>query len=872
MNLATGTRLGVYEIVAPIGAGGMGEVYRAKDTRLDRTVALKILPPRYAAGEMRERFEREARVVSSLNHPNICTLYDVGQQNDVSFLVMEYIEGQSLADKISRGPLPLDQALRYAVDIAEALAKAHAHGIVHRDLKPGNVMITKGGAKLLDFGLARRADDKLVSQDAPTIQGGAPLTAKGTILGTLHYMSPEQLEGHAIDARSDLFAFGAVLYEMVTGRRAFEATSHASLITKIMSEQPRSVRELQPITPRALERIIARCLQKEPEHRWQCAGDLAAELRAIGGDVGAEQVAAAPRRAIVPWALAALFAIVAIALGALLLRKPRAESATVRFTIPAPAGTTLTMSVLSSPLAVSPDGRSIAFVAISGGERHIWIRGVGERDAKRLESTGDAIAPFWSPDGTSIGFFSGSALKAVDVARDSARAICDIPPGASGAGTWSGDGTIVYALLAAGDGLYVVPAAGGKPRLLPRIDGMQAYHFPRFLSDEKRFLFTGIDEMTTTSLWVSSLDGSMRRRIARDVARVDLVPPHLIYVRDGTLVAQRFDEDKLQFAGEPIVIAPGVYTFKPLGQSPHSATARTIAWLPFPPTARMVWLDRRGNEMEDAAKPDDYVAARISPDGKRIVTDILDRATGMGNLAVIDRFRKTSTRVSFENQNYSNPSWAPDGKRILYSIDLEGPAHLFTKVVGSDKDEKLTPPGNIQAPTHWAGDRIFYSENAGATRSDILTLSPADRRVSVWLQTRFNEWEPRVSPDGRWVAFLSDQSGRTELYAAPIDRPTEAVRVSANGASRRGPRWSNDGSELYFLNGRDLMAAQIKASAGSIDVAEPVRLFSAQSDVKSFDVDNTGKFLFTLDPGAAMRGVSVLVDWQGELEKQLAKK
>ena len=867
MHLQSGTRLGAYEIVSPLGAGGMGEVYRARDTRLDRTVALKVLPARFGGkSDLRERFEREARVVSNLNHPNICALYDVGQQDGVAYFVMEYIEGQSLADRIGKGPLPLDQALRIAAAIGDALAKAHRHGIVHRDLKPGNVMLTKSGAKLLDFGLARTASSRpVVMPDEATVAGSTPLTAEGTILGTLQYMSPEQLEGGEIDARSDVFAFGAVLYEMVTGQRAFAASSHASVITRIMSEEPRPVRELQPVTPVALEHLIARCLAKDPDKRWQCAADLVAELRTIGS--GTREAASSPKRSmILPWIAAAVLLATSALLAYRLVRKPALPAELVRFELAPPtADSSFFFDALSNPLAVSSNGRRIVFINSQSGQKTLWMRSLDAAAPVRLEGTSQAVGPFWSPDGKTVGFFAGGKLQAIDVATGAVRPICETSPGATYSATWSPDGTIVYAELARDGGLFAVPASGGTPKKLPAGQGLYGYHFPQFLSDGKHFLFAGLD-VASPALYSGSTDGSAPRRIQSETARVAWVRPYIVYFRDGSLFAQHFDEEKLAFDGPAQPLAIDAQAYWPTGSSAHAASAQTLVALPWPAQRTLRWIDRTGKVVASGPAAD-YYQMRLSPDGTKLAATLTDRKTGVGSLATLDVARKTLTRASFDKIDHDTPVWSPDSRQIAFASDVEGPPHLFIHDLGSGKSEMLLPVSELQFPGSWTDDgRIFYQEVRLETRGDLMTISPSTRKPEVWLSTPFNESDPAVSPNGHWVVFSSDESGTRELYAARIDRPREAVRLTTGGANR--VRWSRDNREIYFLRGRDVFALPMNVEGDSIAAAEPQHLFTATSDIQDYDVDASGRFLVAQhERSASGVPLTVVVNWQTTLAK-----
>ncbi len=861
MHLTSGTRLGAYEIVGPIGAGGMGEVYRARDTRLDRTVALKILPARFGEKpELRERFERETRVVSNLNHPNICALYDVGEQDGVAYFVMEYLDGQSLADRVSNGPLPLEQALRVAIDIANALAVAHRHGIVHRDLKPGNVMLTKTGAKLLDFGLARASSETAaVRPDDPTVAAQTPLTAEGTIVGTLQYMSPEQLEGRALDARSDIFAFGAVVYEMVTGRRAFSGTSQATLITSIMSGTPRPVRELQPVTPLALERIISRCLEKDPDNRWQCASDLVAELRTISAAANAPRETT--RRSILPWALAALLLITTAVLAALLMRQPAPRQELIRFDLTAASRDVsfVGFEPLNVDLAVSPDGTRVVYVALQGSRRALWLRTLTEPKSRLIEGTANAEAPFWSPDGRSLGFFAMGKLQVLDVGSGTVRTVCDLQTNGAPAGAWSSDGSIVITDAVLKGNVHAVAADGGAPRPLFPLPAGYTFHFPQFLSDGKRFLFTASDAKRP-SLWLGSTQGGPPRKIADDISRVQFVAPYAVFVHDGTLVAQRFDERELALTGPRVPLAHDVRNYKHLGGSAHAAGGRTIVVFPFADPAHAIWMDRTGKVMGNAAADADYHQVRVARDGRKALAALIDRKTGLSALWTLDIARKNLRRASVDAIDHERPVWSPDGTQIAFVSDVGGLPHIYVHDVAGGNSREITPVGKLQFTRDWSESAgIIYVEFSDQTGSDIMTVSPQDKTPKVWLRTPFNEPSARVSPDGRSMAFISDESGAAELYVAPFDRPRDSVRLTSGGA--RLPAWSGDGREIYFLRGRREMFAVTPTG-------EPVHLFTTTADILDYDVAPDGRFLIAqADDRSEQKRLQVIVNWQSEIEK-----
>jgi hypothetical protein len=579
VQVAPGTRFGPYEIVSLLGAGGMGEVYRARDTRLDRAVALKILPVAVSSTTMaRERFEREARAISTLQHPNICALFDVGSAGGAEYIVMELLEGESLADRIARGRLPLDAVLHIGASIADALSKAHRAGIIHRDLKPGNIMLTKNGPKLLDFGLARRAQSSqpMIGLDAPTAVE-RPLTGDGMILGTLPYMAPEQLEARPGDARTDIFALGAVLYEMTTGRRAFQAESQASLLTKIMNEQPPAIETLQPVAPSSLNRLVMKCLAKDPDERWQTASDVADELLWIaegGATLPAATVESKPPRA--AWFAAAIATLVAIALAVVLLRRPAATQHTLRFTIELPAKTQFVMIPTWRTLAVSPNGQRVVFCLADDHGRRLWMRDLSHADAAPVDGTDGASSPFWSPDGRSIGFASGGKLKTVSLDSAGVQTVCDLT-GAALSATWLPDGTIVYSEHNAGTGFFAVPAIGGtaRPLFTPK-NGTDAAG-PTASGSTGAFFFSIVNG-STTDLWIGGIDGRAPRELLKDAGRAMYDPPYLLYVRDSTLFAQRFDEGKLWPTGKAVPVINGVFFIKAIGLSEADAAGNTLVY------------------------------------------------------------------------------------------------------------------------------------------------------------------------------------------------------------------------------------------------------------------------------------------------------
>ncbi len=850
----------------------MGEVYRARDMRLGRIVALKILPPLVSAtAQARERFEREARAISALNHPNICTLFDVGNENGVEYLVMELIDGESLADRISGGPLPLDSALGIAAAIADALERAHRTGIIHRDLKPGNIMLTKSGPKLLDFGLARGADEvPIAGQDART--EAKSLTADGTILGTLPYMAPEQLECKPADARTDIFAFGAVLYEMITARRAFDAESQASLITKIMTEQPAPIEQFQPITPAALNRLIMKCLAKEPDERWQSAGDVASELRWIDEGGGAEIRVARPR--MWPLVIASVVAVAfALAFSSTLLRHPSvAKAQTLRFAIePPPDGAFPLPFPLSNFLAVSPEGTHVVFAG-RGLDRTIklWLHDLSRGTTVALEGTDGAASPFWSPDARAIGFGTGGKLKTITLEGKNVQTICDV----SGTGlyaTWLGDGRILYTSLLNGAVFYTVPSSGGTPRRLFGVKALQETLVSQPIGSTRHFIFCGANSRDT-DLWIGDLGGDPPRRLLDHAGLTAYDAPWLLYVREGTLYAQRFDEKNLQLTGAREPLAEGVWCFMRLGLAMASAGSGTIVYAPSTTVTSIHWLDRTGHDLGDALPPAPYrEKMRLSPDGRRLALAIDDLRTGRSDIWIADMQRKSLSRFTFEDHSCDTPLWSIDGHRIAYSADAHAPQFIFVRPVDGGAPRAVTKPGTIQFASDWLRDgRILYSSSMSPTTGMDILLTRSNGDSEIWLQTPANEAIPRVSPDQRWVAYTSDDSGRDEIYVAPLDHHAERTRVSGEGGARAV--WSNDGREIYFSSAGDLYVVPVNVAGPSINGGTPLRIFSSRRQIESVEVAPDGRLLVAFrEVAPTTSALKAVVGWKAELAQRTAK-
>jgi serine/threonine protein kinase len=794
----------------------MGEVYRAKDTRLDRIVAVKILPDHLAdRAELRERFEREAKTISSLNHPHICTLYDVGHQDGTDYLVMEYLEGETLAARLAKGPLPLDQVLKYAVEIADALDKAHRKGITHRDLKPGNIMLTKSGAKLLDFGLAKLTQDSPAAaplSQLPTARDA--ITAQGTILGTLQYMAPEQLEGKEADARTDIFAFGVVVYEMATGKKAFEGKSQASLIAKILETDPPPISSLQPMTPPALDRVIKTCLAKDPDERWQGASDLCRELKWIS-EPGSQAGISAPvvpgrklKRRLGWMAGATVVAIAVIAASALYLRRtPPTTTQVVRFNITPPERGSFSAS--PTFIAVSPDGSKLAFVA----NQQLWIRALDSSTAQPLPGTETAAEPFWSPDSRYVAFLADGKLKKIAITGGPAQTLTDAPgvpgsPSSSDLGTWSRQGVVLFTAI---DGtLNRVPESGGIPMPVTTLDASRterAHLWPQFLPDGKHFLYFALTSKTENhAIYVASLDSKERKLLLNASSNPVYVPPgYLLFNRGGTLMAQPFDAERNQLTGEAVPIAEGLEFSTNLTGARAAFSASDNGVLAYRTTLRaahltMVWVSRNGAEQPLSAPPHTYVLPRISPDGKRVAAGIEESDS---QIWLYDLGRDTLTRLTFEGTVNVDPVWTPDGKRIAFK---GAENRLFWQPAdGSGGMEALTSSelsvNNV--PGSWSpdGQGLAFTQDAAPLRN-IWILALKDRKPQLFVRSPSYETAPQFSPDGHWIAYDSRESGRDEIYARPypgarrqmanFDRRRHRTSVESQGARALLPERPED--------------------------------------------------------------------------------
>jgi serine/threonine-protein kinase len=908
MAILPGRRLGPYEILSAIGAGGMGEVYKARDTRLDRIVAIKVLPAHLAdRAELRERFEREAKTIASLNHPHICTLFDTGHQDDIDFLVMEYLEGETLAQRLVKGSLPLEQVLQFSIEIADALDKAHRKGVTHRDLKPGNIMLTKSGTKLLDFGLAKLKQEvapaNVPLSELPTAND--PLTAQGTIVGTLQYMAPEQLEGKEVDARTDIFAFGAVVYEMATGKRAFEGKSQASLLVAILERDPLPMSSLQPMTPPALDRVVKKSLAKEPEKRWQAASDVCDELKWIAE--GGSQVLLVPSAATKGIRALGRRPLI-LGLGSLLLGLVIASLATWNLK-PAPSPQPVTRTVINLPpgqqlagldsgpaVALSSDGAHFAYVARQGGTQQIYLRAMDSLEATPVPGTEGAINPFFSPDGQWLAFFAGQKLKKVSVSGGSALTLGDatFPRGAS----WGNKGTIIFAPGTVSV-VQQVSDAGGILQPLTRPNKGEASHrWPEFLPGNKAVLFAA---SATTGNWINaqvavqSVGTGERRNLIQGGTQPRYAPSgHLIYAQGGSLIAVPFDLQRLQVTGTAVPVVEGVLQSTTSGAAQYGFSATgSLVYASGGLQAsqrRLVWVDRKGAEQPVAAPAHAYLAPRLSPDGRRVAVGITE---SQSHIWLYDVSRDSLTRLTFEGNSNQYPTWTPDGKRIAFQSNKEGPLNLFWQLAdGSGGLERLTISDNTQTSNSWSpdGQLLAFHEIDPAAQRDIWVLRMGDpsptsgqvpsagsgqvRKAQPFLRTPFDEAGARFSPDARWLAYISNESGRYEIYVQPYPGPGGKWQVSTEGGTE--PVWNLNGRELFYRSGDKMMAVDI-ATQPSFAAGKPRMLFEGQyvptpATAPNYDVTPDGQRFLMLKPVEQAAGptqINVVLNWFEELKRRV---
>jgi serine/threonine protein kinase/Tol biopolymer transport system component len=882
MPLAPNTKLGPYEIQVPLGAGGMGEVYRARDTRLGRNVAIKILPAHFSSDPVRkQRFEREAKTISSLNHPHICVLYDVGHQDGMDYLVMECVEGDTLAKRLEKGPLPLEQALKLGMQIADALDTAHHSAVVHRDLKPGNIMLTSTGAKLLDFGLAKVSAAPVVTGATQTVSTRQlAVTEEGTVVGTFQYMSPEQVEGKELDGRSDIFSLGAVLYEMVTGQRAFVGKSRLSVASAILEKEPEPISGIKPMTPLALERSVRKCLAKNPDQRWQSASDLASELNWIaeGGSQAAEPARTPARNRKwkrVGWILATAFSLLMIATGVARWQASNRRTHPMYFhtSVPFPA----------NDLALSPDEQTLAIVAYSAQANNyvLWTHEVGGRQTSSLAGTQGASYPFWSPDGKFIGFFADGKLKKVGVSEGRVQVLCDAPNGRGGA--WNRDGVIVFTPGGLG-GLFRVTSSGGSPVEMTKPDPTRfesSHRWPVFLPDGKHFLylaanFTG--HLENNAIFVGSLDSQERRSLVSTSANATYAEPgYLVYLRDKTLVAQPFDGRHYVLSGEPHTLSDEVLYLPGVDKAVFSVSSGEVLVTQTgkgTSISQLTWFDRSGKPAGTVGMPGSHSNVRLSPDGRRVAADQTDPDERNIDIWIHEPARGATTRLTFDPALDQTPVWSPDGKQILFASSRRVGFRLYLKNAdGSGPEEEVADLGaGLQVHAwDWSRDGKNVMVRKG---NELWYLSWPQRVATPLFQAKWTVRNAQFSPDGRWMAYASNETGSMEIYVSPFPSVNGKWQVSSAGGQE--PRWRQDGKELFYLSAEGKMMAAAVTAGTSFEAGFPVALFQTHprqpvsaSDVFSYDVSGDGQRFLILSKvdEANPAPLSVLLNWASEIEK-----
>jgi eukaryotic-like serine/threonine-protein kinase len=889
MTLEAGTRLGSYEILSALGAGGMGEVYRARDTRLDRTVAIKVLPPNLAADPTRrQRFEREARAIAALNHPHICVLHDIGRTGQMDYLVLEYLEGETLARRLDRGPMPTADVLRVGIQMADALDKAHRQGLIHRDLKPGNIMLTKAGAKLLDFGLAKVVDAQPAAgslTDASTASTGRPITARGSIMGTYHYMAPEQLEGREVDPRSDIFAFGTLLYEMVTGRKAFDGASAASVIAAVLQSDPEPITSLRPMTPPSLDRLVRICLAKDADERFQNAHDLKLQLEWIRDEgsqagVGATATSRGKARPWLAWSVSAACLLLAIVFAYAWFRASFAPVQPVRSLISPPEKVSFAFNGTFGGPVLSPDGTHLVFPASDvTGKVSLWVRPLNSLTAQQLQGTEDGAFPFWSPDGRQLGFFQNEKLRKVDVTGGPPVTVCDAPNGRGG--SWSENNVIVFSPESSG-GLSIVPAAGGTP--VPIVDGGPggAHHcrWPVILPDGRHILFLKGDltapGTSKLGIYVSEVGSSEQRFLLQaDSGALYSAAGYLLFLRGDTLMAQRFDDMSQKLKGETFPVAvnvPSPQQFR-LGFFSISRTGMLLyATGTGDNGGQLVWVNAKGEEVATVGEPGPR-GPKLSPDGRRVAYVARNPEGNNSDIWLMDLARGVQTRFTFGPGNIRSPLWSPDGSRIAYASWESSSLNIFAKTTSGIGPEVLLQNDAEKTPTDWSrdGKYLLYTSVApkGKTNTDIWVLPlSGDRKPFPYLHSRFMEFSAVFSPDSRWVAYVSDESGKPEVYLSPFPSGEGKWQVSQGGGLL--PQWSPDGTALFYV-GRaastaKLMRTSIRPESHRLEIGAPREIYMLTGSME-FSVAPDGKrFLVSKSEEAVSPPLTLVTQWTADLK------
>jgi eukaryotic-like serine/threonine-protein kinase len=879
-----GTHLGRYLIRSQIGAGGMGEVYRARDEKLNRDVAIKVLPAALSQDADRlRRFEQEAQAAGALNHPNILAVYDVGTHDGAPYIVSELLEGEELREQLNDGSLPQRKALDYAQQIAQGLAAAHERGITHRDLKPENLFVTTDGrVKILDFGLAklRPQRSETVSSEIDTRR---QITDPGTVMGTVGYMSPEQVRGHEADHRSDIFSFGSILYEMLAGQRAFRRDTMAETMTAILKEEPPELSETNAKISLPLEKIVRRCLEKKPEGRFHSASDLAFAIESLSGTTTSsgqtETVATLTTLSArsrmtkhLPWIVAGvLFIALLAALPFVIssLRRAPVDTRVTRVSVLPPEKSTV------GTLTVSPDGQRLAFIATDAtGKRLLWVRPLGSLVAQPLAGTDDASYPFWSPDSRFIGFFAGGKLKKIEVAGGPPSTLCNALNGRGGA--WNRDDVIIFAPDVR-TGLSRVSVAGGEPSPVTTLDSSRqenTHRFPQFLPDGRHFLyFARSPQPENSAIYVSSLDQPQAKRIISTDTNVAYAPPgYLLFQREGMLMAQAFDVGSLALTGAPFRVAEQVGYRRTNSEAYFSVSETGVLVYQSGGTAKtqLVWIDRSGKQLGAPGPPGDYGFPALSPDEKRVAIGRDDPQTGAFNVWLVDLARGIPSRFTFGLASDVYPVWSPDGSRIVFGSNRDGAWSLYQKSSsGAGSEEAILRPSERTWPSDWSldGRFILYTQSSPDTQGDLWVIPLfGDRQPIPFLQTKFSERNGVFSPDGKWIAYQSDDSGSYQVWVQSFPAGSK-WQVSSEGGT--WPRFRRDGKELFYLaaNGK-LMAVEVKANTSGLEFGAPKPLFDTHTTDRYAVTADGQRFLFSTPVEESVSApITVILNWTAEAKR-----
>ncbi len=886
MTLETGKQLGPYKILGSAGAGGMGEVYKATDTRLDREVAIKVLHAKVAnSADIKERFEREAKVIAGLNHPNICTLFDIGEAEGIDYLVMEFIEGETLSDRLAKGPLPSEELLTVAIQIADALDKAHKQGLVHRDLKPGNVMLTKEGAKLLDFGLAKFTPqagflDALSSAETRT----TPLTTQGAIIGTLQYMAPEQLEGEEADARSDIFAFGATLYQMATGQNAFEGKSRASLIASVLKEQPRDISEITTKTPLALEKVIKQCLSKDPEQRWQSAGDLKRSLELIrdggsGATVGSVKSGGA---ALIPWIVAAVLMITTGVFGYLAFNQKEIPREIITTNILSPDGTRFS-GPAGGALALSPDGKMVAFNAADtiAGKEFMWVRKLDSPTAIKLAGTGDSWMPFWSPDSRYIAFFIRGKLKKILATGGPALTLCDAKSGRTG--SWNQNDVTIFTPEPSGP-LFQVAGAGGEAKRLTTLDSTTndvTHRWPWFLPDGDHYLYyvrTGSGSGgEKDAIRIGSLSTGKQEHLIYTKSNAVFARGHIVYARENTLMAHPFDPAKLELIGDGQPIAENVSYVDNYSRSLFtlSSDGKMILRTGQLQLGSMITVfDSSGLVLDSIGEWETMYTMFLSPNERYLACEISDQSSTATDIWIHDIIRGIKRRMTFDSLNSYTPVWSPDGESLAYVTQTGDSTIVYMKSSsGMGEATRLLASKENMFLSSWSADGkyLFAVKNSDLSVAWIIPLDSIEKSRRIFDLASDNS-DAVLSADGRWLAFTSEESGNPEVYVTSFPALSGKWQVSINDGDR--PRWSADGKRLYYLDNNDVInVAEVDDSGSSFLPGAVRKLFkisgSRPGNVYSMNSDGTKFYVNQLPSGSnTVEPLVMIQNWDAALSEK----